>query len=86
MLYTFTNPTPERRSRVYALWLQEDLFGQWTLTRLYGGTNQQPVLRSQVVASRGEGEKLLRRLVRVRERHGYVVQQAGRRCPEPDEG
>ena len=72
-MYLFTNHTPERRGRVYALWLQEDLFGQWTLVRLYGGAEREPVLRSQVVASREEGERLLGRLVKVRERHGYEV-------------
>ena len=73
MFYTFTNPTPERKGRTYALWLQEDLFGDWTVVRLYGSSNREPLLRCQVVTSREEGEKLLRRLVRVRERHGYVV-------------
>jgi hypothetical protein len=76
-MYLFTNHTPERRGRVYALWLQEDLFGQWTLVRLYEGAERGPVLRSQVVASREEGEKLLGRLVKVRERHGYVAQGEG---------
>jgi len=76
-MYFFTNHTPERRGRTYALWLQEDLFGQWTLARLYGGAEREPVLRSQVVASREEGERLLGRLVRVRERHGYVAQRGG---------
>ncbi len=72
-MHLFTNFTPERKGRTYALWLQQDLFGQWTLVRLYGGADREPVLRSQVVASREEGEKLLLRLVRLRERHGYVV-------------
>ena len=73
MLYTFVNHSEHRRGRTYALWLQEDLFGQWTVVRLYGSAEREPVLRSRVVASREEGEKLLRRLVRIRERHGYVV-------------
>ncbi len=72
-MHLFTNPTPERKGRTYALWLQEDLFGQWTLVRLYGSAEREPVLHSQVVASREEGERLLGRLVRLRERHGYVV-------------
>ena len=75
MFYTFVNHSEQRKGRTYALWLQEDLFGQWTVVRLYGSSNREPVLRCQVVTSREEGEKLLLRLVRIRERHGYVVQQ-----------
>jgi len=76
MYYTFTNHSEKRKGRTYALWLQEDLFGQWTVVRLYGSSNREPVLRSRVVTSREEGEKLLRRLVRVRERHGYIPHPA----------
>ena len=73
MLYTFVNHSEKRKGRTYALWLQQDLFGRWTIVRLYGGAEREPVLRSQVVASREEGERLLARLVRLRERHGYVI-------------
>ena len=83
MLHLFTNPTAERKGRTYALWLQQDLFGQWTLVRMYGGTEREPVLRSQVVASREEGEKLLRRLVRLRARHGYVVRSVAAERKNP---
>lgn len=79
----FTNPTPERKGRTYALWLQEDLFGQWTLVRLYGSAEREPVLRSRVVASREEGEKELRRLVRLRERHGYASCDAEDESAQP---
>ena len=73
MFCIFTNHTESRRGRVYALWLQEDLFGQWTLVRLYGGAKREPVLHSQWVESREAEEKLLGQLVRLRERRGYVV-------------
>jgi hypothetical protein len=76
MYYTFVNHSEQRKGRTYALWLQEDLFGQWTVVRLYGGADREPVLRSRVVANREEGERLLARLVRIRERHGYVAHSA----------
>ena len=68
----FINHTPERTGRVYTLWLQQDLFGQWTLVRVRGGRQREPVLRSQVVESREVGEKMVAQLVKVRLRHGYV--------------
>ena len=76
MFYTFVNHSEKRKGRTYALWLQEDLLGQLTVVRLYGSANREPVLRCQVVTSREEGEKLLARLVRIRERHGYVAHPA----------
>ena len=68
----FINHTPERAGRVYSLWLQQDLFGQWTLVRVQGGRHREPVLHSQVVESRETGEKMVAQLVKVRLRHGYV--------------
>ena len=68
----FVNHTPERAGRVYSLWLQQDLFGQWTLVRVRGGRQREPVFHSQVVEGREAGEKLVAQLVRVRLRHGYV--------------
>jgi hypothetical protein len=52
----FVNHTPDRAGRVYSLWLQQDLFGQWTLVRVRGGRQREPVLHSQVVGSREAGE------------------------------
>ena len=68
----FVNHTPERTGRVYSLWLQQDLFGQWTLVRVRGGRHREPVLHSHVVESREAGERLVAQLVKVRLRHGYV--------------
>jgi hypothetical protein len=67
----FVNHTPERAGRVYTLWLQQDLFGYWTLVRVAGGRQREPVLHSQLVESREAGERLVAALVRVRLRHGY---------------
>ena len=72
----FINSTPERAGRVYSLWLQQDLFGQWTLIRVRGGRQREPVLHSQVVESREVGEKMVAQLVKVRLRHGYVETMA----------
>ena len=72
----FINHTPERAGRVYSLWLQQDLFGQWTLVRVRGGRQREPVLHSQVVESREVGEKMVAQLVKVRLRHGYVETMA----------
>ncbi|RME59396.1 MAG: hypothetical protein D6790_10735 [Caldilineae bacterium] len=71
-MHTFVNHTGSRAGRRYAVWLQQDLFGQWTLVRFYGSARREPVLRSQVVRSRKEGERLMRQIVRLRLRHGYV--------------
>ena len=68
----FVNHTPDRAGRVYSLWLQQDLFGNWTLGRVRGGRQREPVLHSQVVESQEAGEKLVAQLVKVRLRHGYV--------------
>jgi hypothetical protein len=67
----FVNHTPDRAGRVYTLWLQQDLFGYWTLVRVAGGQQREPVLHSQVVESREVGERLVAALVKVRLRHGY---------------
>jgi hypothetical protein len=67
----FVNHTPERAGRVYTLWLQQDLFGHWTLVRVRGGQQREPVLHSQVVESREAGERLVAALVKLRLRHGY---------------
>lgn len=75
--YHFINRTPERAGRTYSIWLQRDLFGNWTLMRMNGGRQREPVLHSQVVASREEGERLMGQILKVRLRHGYVETAGG---------
>lgn len=78
----FINPTPERAGRVYSLCLQQDIFGQWTLIRVRGRRQREPMLHSQVVESQEAGEKMVAQLVKVRLRHGYVEISK----TSPDEG
>lgn len=68
----FINRTPERNGRVYTLWVQQNLLGEWTLVRVRSGRQREPVLHSQVVESREAGERLVGELVKLRLRHGYV--------------
>ena len=71
--HLFVNHTPERQDRTYAIWVQQDLFGQWTLVRINGGRHREPVRYSQVVESREAGEQLIDQIVKVRLRHGYIA-------------
>jgi hypothetical protein len=67
----FVNHTPVRAGRIYTVWLQQDLFGEWTLVRVRSGRQREPILKSTVVESREAGEALVAALVKVRLRHGY---------------
>lgn len=79
-MYAFhhpTNHTPARNGRTYRLWMQRDPFGQWTLVRMNGGRNREPVLHSQLVGNRADGELLVKQIAKVRRRHDYVEVGSG---------
>ncbi len=62
----------ESRTRYYEVHLHQDLWGQWILTRTWGGKgSQRGRIRHQPCSSRQEGERQLESIGRRRERHGY---------------
>jgi hypothetical protein len=61
-------------SRCYTAVLDQDMFGQWTVTRSWGSTrNGQGGGRMSVVESFEAGLALLQAIQRQRERHGYQI-------------
>ena len=61
----------QRAGRTYSVWMQPDLFGQWTVVRVHGGRSRAGRTVVTPVESRAVGERLVRRICQVRERHGY---------------
>lgn len=74
-----TRPHPTKlrfvwHSRFYTAVLDQDMFGQWTVTRSWGSTrNGQGGGRMSVVESFEAGLALLEVIRRRRERYGYKV-------------
>lgn len=60
-----------RAGRTYGVWLQQDLFGEWVVVRVHGGRMRAAVMIITVVENREAGERLIRQICQVRERHGY---------------
>lgn len=59
--------------RGYTMWLERDLFGAFVLhRRWYGLHNRRGGMKRQVFEREQDALKEVRRIVRVRERHGYV--------------
>jgi hypothetical protein len=51
----------------------QNLLGEWTLVRVRGGRQREPVQHTQVVESWEAGDHLVTELVKLRLRHGYVM-------------
>jgi predicted DNA-binding WGR domain protein len=59
--------------RGYTLWLERDLFGAFVLNRRwYGLHNRRGGWKRQVFEHEEDAIREVRRIVRVRERHGYA--------------
>lgn len=59
--------------RGYTMWLECDLFGSFVLyRRWYGLHNRRGGMKRQVFECEQDALKEVRRIVRVRERHGYA--------------
>ncbi len=72
--YHFVNHSDgPRAGRTYSVWMQTDLFGEWVVVRVHGGRSRAAVTVVTPVESCEKGEALVRRICRVRERHGYQV-------------
>ncbi|MBP8106517.1 MAG: WGR domain-containing protein [Caldilineaceae bacterium] len=70
--YHFINHSDgQRAGRTYSVWMQPDLFGEWVVVRVHGGRMRAATMIVTTVESREVGERLIRRICRVRERHGY---------------
>ncbi len=64
----------EKQGRYYEAHLQQDLWGGWVVTRVWGRCGQRlGQIRQVPCASREEGEEVLRRLDRTRRRRGYLL-------------
>jgi hypothetical protein len=62
------------QNRTYSLALDKDLFDQWTLTRSWGGKNDNFRGRKvSQVTSYETGMEMLKRIVKIREKQGYKV-------------
>lgn len=62
----------ESSTRYYEVHLHQDLWGQWILTRTWGGKgSHRGQIRHQPCPSRQEGERQLEAIGRRREVHGY---------------
>jgi predicted DNA-binding WGR domain protein len=60
--------------RGYTMWLEHDLFGACVLyRRWYGLHNRRGGMKRQVFEREEEALKIVRRIMRVRERHGYTL-------------
>ena len=72
--YYFINHSDGHRAgRTYSVWMQQDLFGEWVVVRVHGGRRRAATMIVTPVESRETGERLVRQICRVRERHGYGV-------------
>ncbi len=72
--YHFINHSEGHRAgRTYCVWMQTDLFGEWVVVRVHGGRRRAATMIITVVESREKGERLVRQICQVRERHGYEV-------------
>ncbi len=70
----------ETATRYYMAWMQRNLWGELELARVWGGkASAQGRVRFDVVADDTQGQRLLLRLQRQRQRRGYV-----RVLPPPD--
>jgi len=60
--------------RGYTMWLERDLFGDFVLyRRWYGLHNRRCGMKRQVFKDEQQALKAVRRIMRVRERHGYTM-------------
>ena len=76
--YYFINRSDGHRAgRTYAVWMQPDLFGEWVVVRVHGGRRRAATMIVTVVEGQEAGERLVRGICRVRERHGYAVKAKG---------
>ena len=72
--YHFINHSDGHRAgRIYSVWLQQDLFGEWAVLRVHGGRRRAAAMIVTVVESQEAGEQLVRQICRVRVRHGYLL-------------
>lgn len=61
------------RMRFYALSVQENLFGEWSLVREWGRIGRPGRLRSDLYPSAGAAIDALSAMTRAKRRRGYVV-------------
>ncbi|MEO1767943.1 WGR domain-containing protein [Thiobacter aerophilum] len=60
--------------RGYTMWLERDLFGAFVLYRRWRGLhNRRGGMKRQVFEREDDALKEVRRVMRLRERHGYVL-------------
>lgn len=64
----------ERDTRYYELRLQQDLWGDWLLTRVWGGKGTAlGQIRRELCQSYASGASLYASSIKVREQHGYAL-------------
>jgi hypothetical protein len=67
--HTWINPT---KARYYQVHLAQDLFGDWTLRKVWGGIgSRRGGMRHTGLASYEDGIKQLHEIARCRDRRGY---------------
>ncbi len=71
--YFINHSDGHRAGRTYSVWMQPDLFGEWVVVRVHGGRMRAAAMIVTTVESKETGERLVRQICRVRERHGYQV-------------
>jgi hypothetical protein len=62
----------DEKRRYYGVFLQQDLFGDWTLIKNWGSLdNGRGQLRMDAVTDRVSGLRLIEEIAHVRRAHGY---------------
>jgi predicted DNA-binding WGR domain protein len=62
----------ETATRYYMAWMQRNLWGEWEIVRAWGGKDSaRGRVRFDIVADTTQGQRLLLRLERERQRRGY---------------
>lgn len=63
----------ERDTRYYELHLRQDLFGDWVLTRVWGGKGTAlGQIRHELCRNYASGVSLYAASIKRREKHGYI--------------
>ena len=62
------------KERYYSILLSPDLFGQWVVTRVWGGINQATGRITHVpCTSYEEGLSMVAKIAKIRLQHGYLL-------------